>query len=405
MNILFLIFHGFSETSGITKKIKAQVEGLRQNGHTVYVCTYTILENGHRCRMVDDEVLQDYGTGKLAALRKRTCYKAIFEFCQSKKIEAVYCRSFHNANPWTIKLFKRFRKAGVNTVMEIPTYPYDQEYIGFPLFTRLELFVDKLFRHKLARNIGRIVTFSSDEEIFGQKTIRISNGISFEKNPLRKPGNKMPNNEDLSCTATSITENGNAASNQPTDAKPINLIGVAEVHYWHGFDRIISGLGEYYKNGGKRNITFHIIGGVGPSEMHGSQHAPGFKELIDKYNIAKHVKFHGAMYGEELNHYFDICDFAIGSLGRHRSGITDIKTLKNREYAARGIPFIYSEHDSDFEDKNYVVKAPADESPIKMQEIMDFIEGNNFEPENIRCSIKELSWQHQMSLVFGNSQN
>ncbi len=33
----------------------------------------------------------------------------------------------------------------------------------------------------------------------------------------------------------------------------------------------------------------------------------------------------------------------IASLGRHRNGITRIKTLKNREYAARGIPFVYSE--------------------------------------------------------------
>ncbi|MEG2480028.1 MAG: hypothetical protein RSA50_07120, partial [Mucinivorans sp.] len=40
---------------------------------------------------------------------------------------------------------------------------------------------------------------------------------------------------------------------------------------------------------------------------------------------------------------FEQADIAIGSLARHRSGITTIKTLKNREYAARGIPFIYSE--------------------------------------------------------------
>mgnify|MGYP000644641746 CR=1 FL=1 len=40
---------------------------------------------------------------------------------------------------------------------------------------------------------------------------------------------------------------------------------------------------------------------------------------------------------------FEQADFAIGSLGRHRSGITHIKTLKNREYAARGLAFTYSE--------------------------------------------------------------
>lgn len=49
----------------------------------------------------------------------------------------------------------------------------------------------------------------------------------------------------------------------------------------------------------------------------------------------------------------------IASLGRHRNGITRIKTLKNREYAARGIPFVYSENDSDFDGMPYVMKAPG----------------------------------------------
>lgn len=382
MNILFLVYHGFSEISGITKKIKAQIEGLRENGHTVYVCTYSIIENGHRCRMIDNEVLQDFGTGRLAAIRKRISYKAIYTFCVEKKIKVVYCRSFHNANPWTIHLFKRLKKSGIKAVMEIPTYPYDQEYVGFPLFTRLELQVDKLFRRQLASQLQRIVTFSSDKEIFGQKTICISNGISFERIPIRQEHrvkekeltNKLP--------------------------KTINLVGVAEVHYWHGFDRLIAGIGEYYKNGGKLNIQFHIIGGVGPSEMYNSQHAPGFQELIDKYGIASHIQFHGAMYGDELDRYFDMADFAIGSLARHRSGITDIKTLKNREYAARGIPFIYSEHDEDFEDKPYILKASADETPVDILSIIDFINNNTFAADEIRASIKELSWKYQMKRVI-----
>lgn len=374
MNILFLIYHGFSETSGITKKIKAQVDGLRQAGHKVYVCTYSILENGHRCRMIDDEILQDFGSGKLAPMKKRMCYKAVYDFCVQKNVEAVYCRSFHNANPWTIRLFSRLKKAGIKCVMEIPTYPYDQEYVGFPFFTRLELQVDKLFRKRLASTLQRIVTFSSDREIFGQKTICISNGISFEKIPMRKP--------------------------EQNDDNTIHLIGVAEVHYWHGFDRIISGIGEYYKKGGTRNVLFHVIGGVGDGEMNGSQHAPGFKEVIEQYSVADNVIFHGAMYGDELNHYFDMAHFAIGSLGRHRSGITDIKTLKNREYAVRGIPFIYSEHDEDFEDSPYIIKAPADETPVDINRIINFLESHTFSPSEIRESITHLSWKCQMKRVI-----
>ena len=106
------------------------------------------------------------------------------------------------------------------------------------------------------------------------------------------------------------------------------------------------------------------------------------------------------MYGEELNDLFNKCDFAIGSLGRHRSGIDKIKTLKNREYAARGIPFAYSETDEDFENMPYVFKVPADESPINIKELLDFYVSQPCSPIEIRNSIKFLSWKNQMQRVI-----
>ena len=94
--------------------------------------------------------------------------------------------------------------------------------------------------------------------------------------------------------------------------------------------------------------------------------------------------------------------FAIGSLARHRSGITNIKTLKNREYAARGIPFVYSEMDEDFEQMPYIIKALADESPVDINQILDFITQNDFKAENIRTSINHLTWKEQMKKVTDN---
>ena len=103
---------------------------------------------------------------------------------------------------------------------------------------------------------------------------------------------------------------------------------------------------------------------------------------------------------------FNQCQFAIGSLGRHRSGITVIKTLKNREYATRGIPFIYSEQDSDFDQQPYILKAPADESPIAIQQIIDFMDHFTMKPEDIRMTVEHLTWKIQMrqvvDAVFGN---
>ena len=374
MKILFLVYHGFSDVSGISKKIHYQVKGLRENGYEVHLCYYGFSEDGHRCRYVDDHVIKDYGTGTMAGIWQRMDYAPIYDYCVKNGIQFVYARCFQNASPFLIHFFKKLRKAGIKTVTEIPTYPYDQEFVGFPFMTRMNLKIDQLFRKSLYRQMNAVVTFSDADVIFGQRTIRISNGVDMDSIPLHQ-------------------------YQTPIDDS-VHLIGVAEVHYWHGFDRLIAGLGEYYKNiSNPRNIYFHIVGGVWKSEMYDSMHAPGFSELMEKYGIRNRVIFHDQLFGKELDKVFNQSCFAIGSLARHRSGITVIKTLKNREYATRGVPFIYSEQDSDFDHQPYVVKAVPDESPINIQQILDFIDTHHFRPEEIRKTVESLSWKIQMRKV------
>jgi glycosyltransferase involved in cell wall biosynthesis len=376
MRILFLVYHGFSQHSGISKKIHYQVKGLRENGHDVRLCYYGFAENGHRCRYVDDTILEDYGMGVMAGLRQRTSYQCIYNYCVREGIEFVYARCFQNANPWLIHFFKKLRKAGIHAVTEIPTYPYDDEFKNFEWKMRLGLKIDQLFRCSLYKHMDALVTFSDAEEIFGQRTIRISNGVDFDSIPLHQP---------------SFISHSSSA---------IHMIGVAEVHAWHGFDRVMSGIGEYYKqkptaNSRRPDIFFHVVGGVHPHRM-----SSDFAPIIRKYGLEDKVIFHGQLFGQALDDVFNQCQFAIGSLGRHRSGITVIKTLKNREYATRGIPFIYSEQDSDFDHQPYVIKAPADESPIDVLRIINFMDSFTMKPEDIRKTVEHLSWKIQMQRVI-----
>ena len=365
MKILFLVYHGFSEHSGISKKIHYQVKGLRENGHDVRLCFYGFAENGHRCRYIDNAVLKDYGSGAWAGIRQRMDYGCVFDYCIREGIQFVYARCFQNANPWLISFFKKLRKAGIHAVTEIPTYPYDQEFQNFERKARFGLKIDQLFRNQLYQQMDALVTFSDAERIFGQRTIRISNGVDFDSIPLHSP----------------LTSH----------LSPLHLIGVAEVHDWHGFDRVMTGLGEYH---GDREVFFHVVGGVHPNRMNNI-----FLPIINKYGLQDKVIFHGQLFGDELTKVFNQCQFAIGSLGRHRSGITVIKTLKNREYATRGIPFIYSEQDSDFDQQPYVLKTPADESPVDIQQIVDFMEHFTMKPEDIRHTVEHLTWKIQMQKV------
>lgn len=367
MKALFLIFHGFDKANGISKKIHYQVKALKECGVDVRLCHYDITAYGEHRWKVDNEVIADFGTGAAAKVWKRVYYSPIIEYARREKIELVYIRSHHNANPFTLRLVKLLKQTGAKVVMEIPTYPYDQEYTSRSM--KFYLLIDRCFRHQLAKHLDGIVTFSNAETIFGGKTIRISNGIDFDAIPMKQSQNDT--------------------------SHELHLIGVAEVHYWHGFDRMVNGMTEYYRTNPDYKVYFHIIG-----PLSGEREREEILPVVRNNHLEPYVIMHGPLHGEELDIQFERADFAIGSLGRHRSGITYIKTLKNREYAARGFAFTYSETDEDFDSMPYVWKVPADESPVDIPALVEFQKSVKTTPLEIRESVRPLSWKAQMQKVI-----
>ncbi len=364
MKALFLIFHGFDPNNGISKKISYQLKAFRECGIDIHICYMD--ESEGKKRMVDGEVICNYGKGLMGKILKRTAFSSITGYARKQHFDFVYMRSNHNANLFTINMVRQMKKAGMKVVMEIPTFPYDKEYKVQGISR--QIIQDKLFRRLHARQLDAIVTFSDDDMIFGQKTIRISNGIDFDDVRLRKE--HFPNNHEL------------------------HLIGVAEIHRWHGFDRLLKGLANYYSIDRNWKVIFHLVG-----YFFSQAEENEILGIIRDYHLEPYVIVHGKKHGKELDDIFDQCDFGIGSLGRHRVGIKKMKTLKNREYAARGIPFIYSEFDEDFEDKPYVLKAQADESDIDIERIVQFSQSLLISPQEIRNSIQHLSWKCQMEKV------
>ena len=366
-SVLYLSFSGYSNHNGISKKKLAQIKGLKECGCSVVNCYYTVnSENGDRLWMADDNVLVNLGSGIWAKIRKRIDYTPILNYIEKQQIGLVYMRSEHNASPFLIRFVRQLSSLRVKTVMEIPTYPYDQEYSTFK--GKCFLFIDRIFRKRLAKELHAIVTFSNQKEIFGQRTIQISNGIDFSSLHLKRN------------------------SHNPGE---LHLLGVAEIHFWHGFDRIIAGLANYYQRTERPyKVYFHIVGA-----FFGARVRDEILNLIADHHLEKYVILHGPQYGPELDVLFDLADLGIGSLGRHRSGITFIKTLKNREYAARGIPFIYSEMDSDFDRMDYIYKIPSNDSSIEIDQIIQFYQQLEISAKDIRESVCHLSWKKQMQTV------
>lgn len=369
MKALFLIFHGFQAANGISKKIRYQVHALEANGMDTHLC-YLSDEQGIKRRMLDQEVLADYGAGLKGKLYKRFEFNSIARYAIENNINLVYIRSDHNANPFTIKLVRKMKQAGIQIVMEIPTFPYDQEYIT--PFMKLQLLIDKCFRKRFAKYLDRIITFSNYTTIFDIPTLLLSNGIDFNEIPIKKQVNDT--------------------------TQQIHLIGVAEIHYWHGYDRLLQGLANYYTTQPQYKVYFHIIG-----EFAGQREREECIPIIEKNHLEPYVILHGQQHGKALDTLFEQCDLGIGSLGRHRSGISNIKTLKNREYTARGIPFIYSEIDDDFENMPYIMKVPANEEAINIKKLLSFYRQLRMTPQDIRNSILSLSWDNQMRKVIDST--
>ena len=363
MKGLFIAFQPLKIGTGISDKIVAEYEGLRIAGLDMDFC-YQLKDGNVINYYINGNPFYSIGKGLKAHLRLYYKYGPIIKYIKKKGIEFVYIRYIQLANPFFNSFLKQIKKCGAIVYLEIPTYPYDGEYTQ-GLLKNTQKKIEREYRGNFRKYVDRIVTFTDLTSIFGIPTVNISNGLDMEKTPLR------------------IVESHNE----------INLVGVAMLSKWHGFDRVIEGMHLYYSNGGKEKVHFYIIGA-------GVQIIKEYTNLVDKYSLGDFVHFEGIKSGNELNSYFNRADLAIGCLACHRKNVNSVKSLKNVEYAARGIMFTYSENNEDFDTKPYVLKQKPDETPIDIDSLISFIKKNNIIPSDIRKSVEsELSWNHQMKIV------
>ena len=372
MNAMFLINEPLLEFGGISKKILAQVNALKQHGLTVDL-SYLKADKHYRFfgRYVNDSILERYSSiGLVSKFQRRYRYEKLYNYIKEKEIQLVYIRYIHFANPFFIHFLKKLKKNDVRILLEIPTYPYDKEYQHAGIASKIAFVIERSSRKKFRKYVTRIITLSNDTTIFGVPAIEISNGID-------------PDSINI--------------VHRPKSDDEIHLAGAATISFWHGYDRVIEGLHNYYGDGGAKTekVYFHIAGDSSDKE------SIRYKELVKKYDLEDYVIFHGRKSGKELDEFFSHADMGVGSLGCHRIGIKYIKSIKNREYCARGIPFFYSEIDQDFEGKNFILKAAANDSPINIQEIVNFLTDNQFDPLEIRnYAVENLTWKHQFEKVL-----
>jgi hypothetical protein len=273
-----------------------------------------------------------------------------------------------------LKFISQLKLDGFSVVLEIPTSSFYIEYLkagvkGWYKVLNFSIYGPRIL--SLADVIVSIGSFSPVLRGMESKTLVITNGIG--EDILKKP-----------------------LVHSPQKSETFNLIGVANVSFWHGYDRVIKGLANYYKKDPEKKVYFHVVGD-GPE-------LPKLKRLTRKLNVEDFVVFHGVKTGKDLDELFDICHVAVGSLGMHRIKLIKGSVLKSREYCARGIPFIIGYEDPDFPQSfKYIFRVPADESPIDIDAIVTFyesIKNENYTLEMRKYAEEYLVWSVKLKPVI-----
>ena len=317
------------KTCGVMKKVYAEIDVLRD----YFDVTHKLVNLYNPNVTVFDKI------------KMRLPFTAVGENWKYNKEFDGYDFIYFRKSEIDYKVYKLLRSIKKNNhnckiLFEIPTYPYENE--EYKRFSELPMRLkQRINGRRLKRCVDRIVTTTPEKEVLGIPVVYAMNGICVKNVTI--PDRKVVDDT-------------------------INAIEVSRPSFWHGYDRFIKGMGEYYKNGGTRKIVFHVVG-------NGAETA-NLKKLAEDYGILDKVIVYGDKFGKDLDDIYEKCFVGIDCLGRHRSGNYQLSSLKSREYVAKGLPLISSVSMDFLEQGNkYFMKVPADESPVNMEDFIAFYDG------------------------------
>lgn len=166
----------------------------------------------------------------------------------------------------------------------------------------------------------RIIQYGGEHAYFlwgnKKRTFFTGNGIQTSRMPLREKNYQWPD-------------------------EYLRLVGVGNISYYHGFDRVVKAIYHWNSIPGKRyRVIFTIIGN--------GQYIETLKELVAELQLIDFVKFEGQRDSDFIHQVYSCSHLAVSSLGLYRINLSQSGVLKTREYCLSGIPFIASGYDFDF---------------------------------------------------------
>jgi len=346
------------ENSGIYLKCQGQLKVLRSNYQTVdflYFRSDGLYLNDQLVHKVSSKSMNN--KAMLAKLFMVDLGKII-----SKKINlegySFLLFRYSLSSKGILRLLQNFDKINptAKIVTEFPTYPYTQEYLG--IARKIELRIDQFYRKKVFALIDKIAHLGKETNIYDTPTLSFGNGITVDDFPV---------------------------ASTKTNWEQLQIITVGNFNYWHGLDRLLHGIHQY-KNGKK--IKVRIIGRGWES----------IQQLSESLGLSDQIDFYSPLTPTELNKHYAWANFGIGTLGIHRKGVEVNQSLKHREYAARGLNFIYAGQDPGFSKScEGIINIDETEVPLDIKILFENLEDHTLA---IKSHAKQyISWKTQFKNI------
>lgn len=324
---VYIIYQKITDKTGVHKKIQGQIDAFKNAGFDM--------------KILHMEALHIQGWKFLYRLPFTNVLPHWKWFDEFGDCDFIYFRHPTFMNIPFLKLMKEIKRRNpkVKIIMEIPTYPYDREMLLFK--KNLPLFIkDKIIRGKVKRYVDRIAILTLDEYVFGTPTLKIKNGFDFARMRPR--------------TVKQTRET-------------IDIVMAAMFEKWHGYERMIEGLSEYYSQEGERKIHLHFVGDG--TELN------NYKKLVADGGLDAYVTFYGKRSVKEIQKIYDQCDLGVSTLGGYKKDYNYDYSLKSREYLAVGLPVIGA-GSMDIEEyselQEYILTFSNDGSSISYERIIQF---------------------------------
>jgi glycosyltransferase involved in cell wall biosynthesis len=364
--LYYPIFRDINSETSVNKKLTEMINAFKNLSIELDIISYST-----QGIYFNEKLIQPFSKNKyVRRLQHFIYYQSINLEVQKNRYNLVWLRAGY-LNPWFFNFVKTSKRHSKHVVIEYGTFPFDKEVTNW--FEKSWYVTNEFYKLKLKNYVDAVITYCGQDFIYKIPCIKMGNGIE----------------QNIILTAV-----------QKKQEAPLQFISVSSIYYWHGIDRLIEGLNNYYNQPHSKIVELSIVGEGSESE--------NLKNLVSKYKLEKYVSFLGQKTKYELAALYQNAHMGIGSLAPHRKSILEESTLKSREYFASGLPIVLAARDRDFETmSDFVYQTTLDETPLNINELVLFYnklrkQNPSFAEDILHFTKENLTWESKIKSVFNH---